>query len=746
MAAKKNLEEAIIGIEAEKAAVRDRAQAFIRAKATYDAAQGLDGNNTWAKSREGRRFIDDLNKNGSALYAGTQRNEFTRGERLSAFLLPRIFGGPDEKKTNAMRELQRAQSELEAAQTKLHQSMDSAFGTRTDRLASGDKSLLEAAKTIGGGFGLLKGLGRIAGGVGSILLGGADDRFGEVHIKNGGLVVTGPRADDRPSLFKGFMSEDSHVCGGGLRGIAATPFVFLGQLTGIGHPFHPIDAFLTLGKGVESALYLAADIALTVAKVPYTVLNIGFNVAKTVGLLGKKAFIAGAVAIGAMIGKTADFTLESHVVAGDLTAATDLATNTKKHEAIDNEIANNPEANAAKDAARDAKAKEIDAANSISGNNRSPQQKIEINAAGREAGRKVLKAEVNMQAIIDSDNPAAIGAYNKIITKPTGWRGQALYKNDAEHQSAAIKAGLAQLGSQAPRLTTDANLLKATDKNAARDRAVLANPIAAQAAKEEYDRVLQDKPGAFVKATLAARKAGEESLAVQDDMIKQNLAAKAAANAAYAEVINESSNSDEDQTIRARQAGREAGLAVIHNASTASKNVDESNDDDAQSEVSDLSTESAFEAYSESGEQPFYDNASKTESNLVELTENALIDQIFGNAEAASACIAASQESFRRGETGAQQYANGIIAGKASLDNQATATAAAPPPKPPKPAAANAALSNIPITPMDSSSSTPAAGLDAVDKHNQQQQSQQDLNADSRRDNDASTTSRPGKS
>ena len=509
--------EIICQIEAEKAAVTAAAEKFVKAKAAQDAANNKTAKDTWENSPEGQDFINAIGKD-KALKAettlGAIRNFFLgdRGKPIYARATHTEFN-QTVYLNDADRGVRTAQQELLAAQTKLHDTMFKNFGTRANRMASENANLLEAGKTVASGFGLTNVVGRVLGNFGSILGGGAPERFTErkVDFKLNDPKTWLPGVDDKRLFFEYYMKEESTKCGGGVRGLVMTPFVFVGNvLTG-----NLRDAFLTVVQAIVSAVYLVGDIARALANIVSTPVVMAANVVKTAYLVGSKAVRGLALAVGtvtspllyaatfgyfggkgALTAPTADFSLEAHGVTKEqVEQATAEAT------AVDAAIEKNLEA---KNSQKEAYDKTL--------NERRPytifgkKSKVEAAIAGRKAGLESLQKQDD--AAIENNSAAARlakEAYDEAIKNK---------KSPAEAAIARRKAGLESLQKQ--------------------DDAIKNNPAAARLAKEVFNKARQDGKSE-VEAAIAGRKAGLESLQKQKaDIEARNVAAAASENEAYA--------------------------------------------------------------------------------------------------------------------------------------------------------------------------------------------------------------------
>jgi hypothetical protein len=567
----KHVEEAIIRqIQAEKAAVTAAAEAYVKAKRAKDAIRGTAADDQWANSPEGKDFIAGigidtapkatglgriqnffLGDKGKPVYARATRSEFT--------------GIPDRLLNEENRAISVAQQDLLAAQEKLHDTMFQQFGTRANRMANDDASLVNAVKSIGniGSWALdmfTKPGSKAAGDVLSIFIGSKSnekdrflaDREGFKGIAKGVL-----------KLGLSLVSFDAKGLGEGLGTIVRNLAGIVKDVLTI-----PVRLLEVAARAVALPFVAAGNLIKATALVGYKALR---GVSLALGevfaplLYGASSFLNmitfGLIPVvggaGVLAAPKADFSLKDHVNAEDLANATNEAANTETHKEIDASIESNTAAKEARDAAI------------TSAENKQPKpDALAIQLAGREAGRSSLKEQVGEQMI--QDQPAAIKAYNKVMDNPTGWRGQELYKDELAQRTAALaagrKAGLKQLGGKVPDLS-DAKLVEGQAKNAALDNAVLSNDKARDAANEAYGDVLNENPGAIAEATLAARQVGLSSLRSQDATIANNTEAQAAADIARQAFMTRTPDPlDKDQTKQKAEAdiaARKAGVAML---------------------------------------------------------------------------------------------------------------------------------------------------------------------------------------
>ena len=516
----KHVEEAIIRqIQAEKAAVTAAAEAYVKAKRAKDAIRGTAADDQWANSPEGKDFIagigiDTAPKADTRL--GAFQNFFLGDAKKPIYARAthsEFTGIPDRLLNKENRAISAAQQDLLAAQKKLHNTMFQQFGTRANRMANDDASLVNAAKSIGniGSWALdmfTKPGSKAAGDVLSIFIGSKSnekdrflpDREGFKGIAKGVL-----------KLGLSLVSFDGKGLGEGLGTIVRNLVGIVKDVLTI-----PVRLLEVAARAVALPFVAAGNLIKATALVGYKALR---GVSLALGevfaplLYGASSFLNmitfGLIPVvggaGVLAAPKADFSLKDHVNAEDLKNATNEAANTETHKEIDASIESNTAAKEARDAAI------------TSAENKQPKpDALAIQLAGREAGRSSLKEQVGEQMI--QDQPAAIKAYNNVMDNPKGFLGRDLYKGGPAQQRAAAlaagrKAGLKQLGGKVPDLS-DAKLVEGQAHNAALDTKNLSNPEAARAVNTVFDEI-RDNKGSIEEATLGARQVGLRSLRTQ---------------------------------------------------------------------------------------------------------------------------------------------------------------------------------------------------------------------------------------
>lgn len=512
--AKQKVDEVVRQIEAQKAAVTRAANAFVKAKAEQDRARGREGNRLWSNSAEGKDFIASIGRDKAAPVSEVQaffledkgKPIYARETHTEFF---RTFGLNQEDQ--AVRD---AQVSLLKAQQTLHASMKKNFGARVnpDRklmkavegftkeqpmLFSDPKSIADLTwdATVGVGKSFLVDFA-------SVLAGPVPDKQNDsILSKRQGVLGIGKSILEFPqSLFKSLLTGD-------LTDIVATliagPIIMAVNILGhvAGMVFDIAKMALRVPEFVGLAVRALGNIAYQTVKAPLLALaKLGRVVSLGIGaaLSSIRSFVTrGAYEKGAiLLAPEADFSLKAHVEEGDLKAATKLDANNTKHKDMDESIKANPAAAAASETAKTAMRATIDAANTAAAGKPVPLSdidKIKINAAGRQAGRERLRDETISRD--PAANESASKAYDKVMNKPKGWRGQDLYENKAAQKAAA---------KQAARKAGQAVLNK-------EDKAIAKNPDASAAAEAAWTEKFKETKS-FEHANEAGRKAGQAIL------------------------------------------------------------------------------------------------------------------------------------------------------------------------------------------------------------------------------------------
>ncbi|MDF1828343.1 MAG: hypothetical protein P1U39_08705 [Legionellaceae bacterium] len=496
MAKKRQLNDAIISqIEAEKREVMEAARAFRAAKVKLDSE--------WPNTSKGKNFdksmalaqSDDLLKNAGkgknhkdqSMYGRLiQGKKYGVEDTLSRRFRLEFLGGysADERAVIA------AQERLEAAQNKLHETMDTHLGTRTKQVDE-DRSLLEAVeyftekkpmligkdKNIGD---MWKDTGKsVASAVGHLgsILAGPGDRRNLLARKKGKYT---------PDFVHNLMTKREGL--GGVIKSFPNPITMLGNLLGMVYDFAAI--FVRAAQSIVLAGRAVLNTAVAAVKGAARVLYKGLR-GVILGARDAAQFVVDRLGLTSSTSDS-DFTLGSHVEEESLAAGTELKANNELHADIDSAIRENEKAQEASTAAMEAKAKEIDEARARAhiesgvDPERTAQEQIEINAAGREAGREVLKEQVNMQAI--NADPDAKAAYHQVMAKSKGLFGRKLYKDTETQEAVAMEAGLDKLGSKAPTLSDGALVRSETQRKSGPNNEIENNPDQPMTAQEKLDR------------------------------------------------------------------------------------------------------------------------------------------------------------------------------------------------------------------------------------------------------------------
>ncbi|MDF1684268.1 MAG: hypothetical protein P1U36_06380 [Legionellaceae bacterium] len=441
-------------IEAQKKAVMEAAQAFRDLRVANDP--------DWPNSKKGKNFDksmelstpDNLKEatkktrsevrrsgyEGKSMYGRAIERDYT-GLRTNFTGLPRFLGGFSKEE----KAIQQAQQKLLAAQNKLHETMDTNFGTNVGGMANEDRSLMEAVEGFTEKRGMLFGDPKSVVGTKDSLLtdmgkpftSGASD-IGSIFLGSGRSLTTipGPLGIPLPFVERGnlpkkafFTPKFLHKRKGvvGIIGNVAEIFTTMalaespGELLGLAMRASGIAAVKITGNVlgmVFDAVKLAARAPELAIRATRFVGNVAFAAVKGGALVAYKGLFLNK-SIFAQTKPTADFSLEAHGA-----SPADVAAATAEHAEVNAAIYQDQ---AAMDAA-------LAAANMASANGGTQEQNA---TAAREAGQKSL--ETSDKAI--QDDPAAKKAAAKAEKKVLNKKG-----SPEEAKLAARKAGQAVLG------------------------------------------------------------------------------------------------------------------------------------------------------------------------------------------------------------------------------------------------------------------------------------------------------------